>query len=326
MPDRQAIELSRASTMIDLGRYADAARLLAGLLATAPDSSRGWCLLARAQLGAGDPVQSVAAATRASALNPADDWPYRLASTALISLGQTGAAVTAAQEGRRLAPHFWRTHVCVAEAATAHGQHELAASAAANALAMAPDIADVHVAAGKAALGRGDLAEARQRHQAALALEPAHSGAINELGRISLKSRDPAAAAAYFLQAAGTSPGSGIFGRNTDLALGRVALQIAVLAGLAVALGAAITQQALAGSALVAVVVALPGPALAIQLVRLIRRLPPAGRRNLPRLLRAMPVRLGRILGATIGGRLTAAHRGQQTSQKTHQGNAPTAG
>ena len=93
----------------------------------------------------------------------------------------------AAVEARRLAPHFWRSHVCLAQAATADGQHDLALQAAATALAIAPDVADVHVTAGKAALSRGDLAEARGWQEAALAIEPAHSGAINELGRISLR-------------------------------------------------------------------------------------------------------------------------------------------
>ena len=125
-----AADLSRAATMIELGRYDDAARLLAAVLASAPDSSRGWCLLARARLGAGDQTGAIAAAARASALDPADDWPYRLASTALLSAGRTGDAVAAAEQARRLAPHFWRAHVCVAQAAAADGQLGLAAQAA----------------------------------------------------------------------------------------------------------------------------------------------------------------------------------------------------
>ena len=118
---------------------------------------------------AANSAEAVAAASRASALDPADDWPYRLVSTALIGMGQTADAVTAALEARKLAPHFWRSHVCLAQAATADRQHDLAAEAAATALALAPDVADVHVTAGKAALGRGDLDEARGWQESALA-------------------------------------------------------------------------------------------------------------------------------------------------------------
>src|SRR6202042_3430832 len=85
--DPQA-ELRQAGVMIDLGRYRDAAGLLAQVLARAPDSGRGWCLMARAQLGNDDPAGAIAAATRASALDPADDWPYRLGSTRPMRRGE----------------------------------------------------------------------------------------------------------------------------------------------------------------------------------------------------------------------------------------------
>jgi len=106
-----AVDLSRAATMIELGRHDEATSLLATVVAADPDGSRGWCLLSRAHLGAGRGAEALAAARRAGALNPADDWPYRLASTALLSLGQNTEAVAAAQEARRLAPNFWRSHV-----------------------------------------------------------------------------------------------------------------------------------------------------------------------------------------------------------------------
>jgi predicted Zn-dependent protease len=51
-----AVDLSRAATMIELGRHDEATRLLATVVAAAPDSSRGWCLLSRAHLGAGRPA------------------------------------------------------------------------------------------------------------------------------------------------------------------------------------------------------------------------------------------------------------------------------
>lgn len=293
--------------MIDLGRYGDAASLLAGVLASAPASSRGWCLLSRAHLGAGNAPEAVAAAARASALDPADDWPYRLVSTALTGMGQTADAVLAAQEARRLAPHFWRSHVCLAQAATADGQHELAAQAAATALTLAPEVADVHVTAGKAALGRGDLADARRWQESALAIEPTHSGAINELGRISLRARDAVAAAEHFLRAARTSPGTGVFGRNTELALGRVARRLATSAALLAAETACLVLAALVGNVPIATLSGLMLLPVALRAVRDIRRLPAEGRRHLMRLLWQRRTQIGR---ASSVGRVRARTRG----------------
>jgi tetratricopeptide (TPR) repeat protein len=324
--DRQAADLSRASAMIDLGRYDEAASLLAGVLAGAPASSRGWCLLSRAHLGGGNAPEAVAAAARASALDPADDWPYRLVSTALIGLGQTADAVLAAREARKLAPHFWRSHVCLAQAATADGQHELAAQAASTALTLAPEVADVHVTAGKAALGRGDVAEARRWQQSALAIEPAHSGAINELGRISLRARDAIAAADHFLRAARTSPGTGVFGRNTELALGRVARRLATSAAVLAAETACLVLGALAGNVPLAVLSGLLLIPVAARTVRDIRRLPREGRRYLMRLLWARRIELGRSISTARIGLVRARPRGLDDSGNLQTGNEAAPG
>jgi Flp pilus assembly protein TadD len=271
--------------MIDLGRFADAVRMLGPLVAAEPDSVRAWCLFSRAHLGAGDHVAAIAAARRASAVDPADDWPYRLASTALIGLRRPEEAVRAAMQARDLAPHFWRSHVCVAQAAAAAGQQELAGAASADAMALAPDEPDVQVTAGKVALGNGDLAGARSCQHAALGIDPGNLGALNELGLVSLRAGDPAGAAGYFLSAVRSAPGIQIFGQNTEVALTAVALStagwIVVLAAL-IACAAVLAATAGAGPAVAAVVVAV---ALGLRPLRMLRRLPPQARRQLPRLL-----------------------------------------
>jgi tetratricopeptide (TPR) repeat protein len=309
-------DLNRASVMIDLGRYREAASLLTSALAASPGSSRGWCLLSRAHLGGGNAPAAAAAAARASALDPADDWPYRLVSTALLSMGQPAEAVSAAHAARKLAPHLWRSHVCLAQAATADGEHELAAQAAAAALALAPDVADVHVTAGKAALARGQLDEARRWQESALAIEPTHSGAINELGRISLGSRDAATAAAHFLHAARTSPGTGVFGRNTELAIGRLAIRLTGRA-IGIALSAAcLIAAATAANLPLAIVFGLLLVPLAARTARDIHRLPRQGRRHLIRLFQARSARAGHRIqtaathgvAALISGRTTASN------------------
>lgn len=323
MTDKQAADLDRASMMLELGRPGDAARLLAGVLATAPESSRGWCLLSRAHLGNDQPAEAVAAAARASALDPADDWPYRLASAALVALGQPANAVAAALEARKLGPHFWRSHICLAQAAAADGQLELAAEAAAAALALASDEADVHVTAGKVALEQGDLAEARRRQEAALAIDPMHSGALNELGRISLRSRDAAGAVGRFLTAARSSPGNGVFGRNIELALSRIALSIAASVTLLLIGAVCLLLVALTGKVSPLLAVQLPMPALVVaaQAAAQIRRLPPEGRRRLPGLLWARRTQLLRELAVVTVGRAVKAALRHRKPHNRQDGN-----
>ena len=228
-------ELTRAAAMIELCRFDDAARLLAGIVAADPERARAWALLSRAHLGAGRAGESLAAARRAIAADPQDHWPFRLASTALVSLGRGPEALAAALEARRLAPGVWRSHVCLSQAAIAAGDPVLAGRAAAEALALAPDEPDVQFTAGKAALAAGDLRRARAHQQAALAIDPGHSAAINELGRISLREQDVGGAAGYFLRAARAAPGIGIFGRNTEIALAKVLTNVTVAGACAAA-------------------------------------------------------------------------------------------
>jgi tetratricopeptide (TPR) repeat protein len=299
------VDLTRAATMIELGRYDEAAGLLAVIVAAAPDTARAWSLLSRAHLGAGRGAEAVLAARRAGALNPADDWPYRLASTALVSLGRGGEAVGAALEARKLAPGFWRSHVCLAQAATAAGDRPLAVQAVTSALAIAPGEPDVQFTAGKVALSNGDLARARSHQQAALAVDPGHSGAINELGRISLRERDVGAAASFFLRAARAAPGVGIFGRNTEVALAKVLTSIVVPVALLLAITVdllilvAPLGRPLELVAAIVVLVALTCGYAAFQ----VRRLPPEGRRHLGRMLRRREwlLTVGGIVGIVVG-------------------------
>lgn len=310
MTASDSVQLSRAGLMIELGRFADAARLLSAVLAAAPDSCRGWCLLSRAHLGTGSPAEAMLAARRASALDPANDWPFRLLSTALIGLDRGTEAVAPALEARRLAPHSWRSHVCLAQAAAAGGQLDLAAEAAGAALAVAPDQADVHVTAGRVCLSRGDPAGARLRQEAALAIDPVHSGAINELGRISLHRRDPARAARHFLRAAQSAPGNGVFGRNAELALRCLALRLARPIALAALLCAVSCALAIAGLPALALFVLPAELPLTLWIVVRIRAVPRHSRRHLPRLMRA-----------TIASWMTAAARYHKSDKPSYKGN-----
>ena len=212
-------ELARASAMLDVRRYDEASRLLARIVAADPDSSRAWCLMARAHLGADRYAEAVEVANRAVTLDPSDEWPHRLASNALVHLGHYSDALRAAQEACRLAPTYWQTHVCLAQAALAGHRLDAAADAAARARALAPNEPDVHFLSGKVSLSRGDLAAAREHQERALALDPAHSGAMNELGRIRLRRNDPIGAIRHFLSAARATPDERIYARNIDVVI-----------------------------------------------------------------------------------------------------------
>jgi len=68
-------------------------------------------------------------------------------------------------------------------------------------------------------LSRGDLAAAREHQERALALDPAHSGAMNELGRIRLRRNDPIGAIRHFVSAARATPDERIYARNIDVVI-----------------------------------------------------------------------------------------------------------
>ena len=158
-------------------------------------------------------------ANRAVALDPADEWPHRLASNALVHLGQLPGRAAGGARGVQARPGYWQTHVCVAQAALAAQRLDVAAGAAARARALAPNEPDVHFLSGKVSLARSDLAGAREHQERALALDPAHSGAMNELGRIRLRRHDTAGAIRHFISAARATPDERIYSRNIDVVM-----------------------------------------------------------------------------------------------------------
>src|SRR5260370_1162171 len=92
--------------MLDVRRFDEASELLTRVVSAEPESSRAWCLMARAHLGADRYAEAVTAANRAVALDPADDGPHRLASNALVHLGHHPDALRAAHPACRLPPRY----------------------------------------------------------------------------------------------------------------------------------------------------------------------------------------------------------------------------
>lgn len=239
-----ARDLAQASVLLDLRRYDEAASLLARIVAAEPQDSQAWCLLAAAHLAAGRYEEAAAAASRAITLAPSDGWPYGLASIAQRHLGEIAVAISSANEACKLAPDEWRAYVFLAQAELATevdflAQAELtreayfkaAELAAATAVRLAPHEPDAHFTAGQVSYAQRKWKAARAHQEQALALDPAHSGALNELGRISLRRGGSPQAARHFTQAARSAPGVSTYGRNAEIPGQRVlaVISLAVL-------------------------------------------------------------------------------------------------
>jgi tetratricopeptide (TPR) repeat protein len=293
-------ELARANAMLDLKRYDNAASLLARLVAAEPDSSRTWCLLARAHLGTGQYQEAAAAANRAVALAPSDEWPHRLASNALMHAENYPEALRAANEARRLAPDRWQTHICVAQAALAARMLDIAAQATATARGIAPNEPDVHFLSGKVSLARGDLAAAREHQEHTLALDPAHSGAMNELGRIKLRAQDAMGAIRHFIRAARSAPGESVYSHNVNVVILRTLTRMLYLVSLVAVVF--IFVPAAADLARLSFAATLPVAAclLAALCALLVVRMPPEARRLLWRALHRR--RVAAAVAVALGG------------------------
>ena len=221
-----SLAMQRGDALCDLGRFADAERLLEGAVGRQPQDPRAWCLLARAQLGTSHYDAALRSAQTATSLAPEAEWGHRLRSIALVGMRQESLGVEAAQAAVRVAPHTWQTHHCLANALTStnHRAPE-AIEAALRAVALAPHEAEAHFALGAATKADGQRDRARDAFQSALALDPQHSGAHNELARLQLGRRLPAGpkrlanAASGFATSLRADPTGSTARHNLDLVL-----------------------------------------------------------------------------------------------------------
>src|SRR5690606_1170600 len=94
--------LARSRSLVDLGRWEDAAAEASLALAAEPTSVEALCLLAQSQLNLGRAAEACATAEAALRLAPAAEWPHRIHSVALGSLGRHPEAVAAARRAVRL--------------------------------------------------------------------------------------------------------------------------------------------------------------------------------------------------------------------------------
>ncbi|BEP14362.1 hypothetical protein acdb102_26730 [Acidothermaceae bacterium B102] len=223
-------ELSRIDAMIDLGRYEEAVAALQRLLATDGGSSGDadvWCRLSLAYLRLDRDEDALQAAGRAAALAPESDWPHRLASHALESLGRKQEAVQAAAQAVRLSPDVWQGHArFAATLSAAGGDLFLARQAAHHAVQLAPFEPDAHSAVGLVALRQGDHVTAERAFKHVLSLQPDHHSALNNLGVVQLRRRDLDGALNGFSAAIRSEPQQEVARRNVDVVVRAVLYRV----------------------------------------------------------------------------------------------------
>ena len=173
-------ELLRASTLLDLGRAAEARARLSTLLAADPANAFALRLLARCHHAAGDMDLAIDTAKAAVAADPASEHGHRILANAYNSLGDRWAATNSAREALRLAPDEWRCHWLLAECLR-HSDPHSALPAAHRARELAPNEADVHVLYGVVVKQLGRTEEARAAYLHALSINPNLATAHNNI-------------------------------------------------------------------------------------------------------------------------------------------------
>lgn len=180
----------RARALIDAGRLEEAKGVLQTALAREPEDGGKWCLFALCMVRLDQFDDALQAAGKAAALEPAEEWPHRLASIALCGKKDYPRAVSAARESVRRESDLWQTHAQLALAL--HELGNLAAideawQAASYAVALAPEEAETHFVMGVIAQERRQHDVAERAYEKVLALDPGHAAAMNNLGLVQLR-------------------------------------------------------------------------------------------------------------------------------------------
>ena len=166
---------ARASTLLELDRFGEAAKTLRSGLAESPDEPALLDLLVRAQLKL-DPRAAVETAARLIAVAPDSHRGYLLASTAQMLLGRRRKARSLAQLAVTRAPHSGACHAQLAQSMAGQPlRYRRARRAKRNAIKITPTEPKVNVAAGAVAFGIGRTRRASRHYRAALELDPTHS-------------------------------------------------------------------------------------------------------------------------------------------------------
>lgn len=300
-----ASTIGHATALCDLRRFDEATVLLRQIIAAEPQNAKAYCQLARALLGLGGrEAEALAAARAAIAIEPDNDWPYRLASLALSASGGHPEAAAMARTAVQLAPHNPYCHSILACVLAESGRHlDEAHDAATRALALDPHNTECHMALGAVALADSRYDDAAAAFHQVMALDPDNSAARNELARVQLRQRrfvagqGLAEVAGGFADAVRTDPRSAVSRRNLDLVLHLFLARMAYVIFLIAWLGRA-AEGSPGLKALPALLLVIPGTFA----VRFVRKLTPQLRRYLLAVARQPAVAVAIALdGAAVG-------------------------
>jgi tetratricopeptide (TPR) repeat protein len=210
-------EIQRARALLAVGRGEQARQELARLLARAPESVEGHCLLARCHEAADRYGAMLECADRAVAYAPDAEWPHRLRSIGLRKLSRVKDSVSAAQRAVTLAPHIWQAHVNLVEALLADGTVPALREAYRSVLQareLAPEEPEVHIAAGRFYHAISDPAAAKRCYQRTLALDPSNGTARNNLAVVELRQGRPTRAGQRLQDVLAERPTEALYQRN----------------------------------------------------------------------------------------------------------------
>ncbi len=233
--DRRAAR-GRASALIDLGRFEEAAHLYAGLLREEPEDVQALCGMSRC-LGKLERLrEALELAERAAALAPEDDWPHRLRSAHLTQLHRPAEALRAAEEAVRLEPAGFAALLTLFEAQSGRRDAAAAATTALRVRELFPAQPESHNCLGRAAMLRRAWGEAAEAFRQALRLAPQEPIYQSNLALALERAGRRTEAMELFHQAVRTDPGNSNARRQLVRAIDR---RLAI-AGMGAGLGAAV--------------------------------------------------------------------------------------
>ena len=178
--------VARASTLLELGRPAEALDALAGL-GDEGASAHAHCLRAQAYLLLRRHPEATASAMQARALAPSGEWGYRLGSIAAIREGRLREAMSLADEAVRLAPHTELTHHVSSLANMQIGNLPVARQRSEEMLRLAPSNPLSHQTLGRVLFMQGQLPAAEAALRQALALKPQDAETMSLLASVTAR-------------------------------------------------------------------------------------------------------------------------------------------
>ena len=177
--------------LAQLGREAEAARMLARSLEIQPDRPGVLLNLARALHTLRNENEALSACERALALDRSLAPAYRLRATILTALGRREEALASAGQAVRFAMHDAAAHADLGVALEAVGREHDALECFERAIALDPNLAAAHHNRALLLMRRADHEGALQSFDRALCLQPQHAAlhsnrgnSLKELGRL----------------------------------------------------------------------------------------------------------------------------------------------